>query len=155
MAEFKEALKAGKIFENIVLKQIKPKYPKAYTIEGYCKDGDIYVPDIGKYIEVKADLKSEHTGNIVVEIEFNGKPSALSTTKSWYWVFCDEAFTVWIFPDMIWKCIIEHKLKPATFTGKGDTVPKKAYLIPRRLLYSYADKLIKYYMPNKGANKLF
>jgi len=147
MADFETALKSGQKFEDIVLKQINKKYPNAKRIEGYFKGGDIYVPDINKYIEVKADLKSEYTGNTVVEIEFNGKPSALSTTESWYWVFCDELFTAWIFPDMIWKCIIENKLKPAVFIGKGDVVSKKAYLIPRRLLYSYSDKLIQYTNP--------
>ena len=144
MAEFEHSLKGGHKIEELVLDHIKPKYPKAYRVEGYCKDGDIYIPEIDKYVEVKSDKKSHYTGNIVVEIEFNGEPSALSTTKSWYWVFADGEYLAWLFPDLIWKCIIRNHLEPVTFIGKGDTKPKKAYLVPRRLLYSYSDKLIKY-----------
>ena len=55
-------------------------------MEGYFKDYDIYVPEINKSIEVKSDEKSKYTNNIVVEVEFNGKPSALSTSKADYWV---------------------------------------------------------------------
>ena len=89
MAEFKEALKVGQQYEKIVLKQIQQKYPKARILVGYNKSGDIYIPEIKKYIEVKSDLKSNYTQNIVVEVAFNGEPSALSTTESWYWVFVD------------------------------------------------------------------
>ena len=144
MAEFKEALKVGQEYERIVLKQIQQKYPKAVILEGYNKSGDIFIPEIKKYIEVKSDLKSNYTQNIVVEIAFNGKPSALTTTESWYWVFVDGEYMAWIFPDLIWKCIIENKFKAVEFTGNGDTKSKIAYLIPRRLLYNYADKVVKY-----------
>ena len=144
MAEFKEALKIGQQFEKIVLKQIQQKYPKAIILVGYNKKGDIYIPEIKKFIEVKSDLKSHYTRNIVVEVAFNGKPSALSTTDSWYWVFVDGEYMAWIFPDLIWKCIIENKLKVVEFIGNGDTKSKIAYLIPRRLLYNYADKIVLY-----------
>ena len=144
MAEFKEALKVGQQYEKIVLKQIQQKYPKARILVGYNKSGDIYIPEIKKYIEVKSDLKSNYTQNIVVEVAFNGEPSALSTTESWYWVFVDGEYMAWIFPDLIWKCIIENKLRVAQFIGNGDTKFKIAYLIPRRLLYNYADKVVRY-----------
>ncbi len=132
MAEFKEALKVGQEYERIVLKQIQQKYPQAVILEGYNKSGDIFIPEINKYIEVKSDLKSNYTQNIVVEIAFNGKPSALTTTESWYWVFVDGEYMAWIFPDLIWKCIIENKFKAVEFTGNGDTKSKIAYSIPRR-----------------------
>ena len=82
MNTFTEDLKVGKLYENIVLNKIKEKYPKAYIIDGYCKDWDIYIPELNFGVEVKSDKKSLHTGNIVIEIEMNGKPSALATSKS-------------------------------------------------------------------------
>ena len=144
MAEFQTALKIGQEYEKIVLSQIKRKYPRSEILAGYNKKGDIYIPEIKKYIEVKSDLKSNFTHNIVVEVAFNGKPSALSTTESWYWVFIDGEYMAWIFPNLIWKCIIENKLKAVKFIGKGDTKSKIAYLVPRRLLYNYADKVVTY-----------
>ena len=144
MAQFQESLKIGQKYEKIVLNQIRKKYPLARILEGYNKKGDIYVPEINKYIEVKSDLKSDYTKNIVVEVAFNGKPSALSTTDSWYWIFIDGKYMAWMFPDLIWKCIIENDFKAVEFIGNGDSKHKLAYLIPRRLLYSYADKVVKY-----------
>ena len=79
---FKDDLKRGEKVELDVLKIIQKKYPNAYKIEGYCKEYDLYVPDVGG-IEVKYDKKSKETGNIVIEIEMFGKPSALMTTKAY------------------------------------------------------------------------
>jgi len=119
----------GESSEREVLKYIHHKYPKAFKIEGYFKEYDIYVPEVDKSVEVKQDYKSQFTGNLVVEIEFNGKPSALSTTKADYWVFVTMSMWFWITPKQICECIREYKYTPATFVGKGDTKSKKAYLI--------------------------
>lgn len=137
MSQFQEDLKAGKVLERSVLLQIQNKYPKAYIQEGYFKEWDIYVPELGIGVEVKSDQKSKHTGNIVIEIEFNGKPSALSTTKATYWVIYDGMEFRWFLPSEIKRCITENKLQHATFTGRGDTKSKKAYLIRKELLYKY------------------
>ena len=106
---FYRDLKRGKYHENIILDKIKSKYSKAYIIDGYCKDYDIYIPELNYGIEVKSDEKSKYTNNIVIEIEFNGKKSALSTTSY------------------------------AEFVGKGDTKSKKAYLIKKDILYKYKE----------------
>ena len=50
MAQFQESLKIGQKYEKIVLNQIRKKYPLARILEGYNKKGDIYVPEINKYI---------------------------------------------------------------------------------------------------------
>ena len=126
---FEFDLFTGESSEREVLKFIQQKYPKAYKIKGYFKDYDIYVPEAEKSVEVKQDFKSEFTGNLVVEIEFNGKPSALSTTKADYWVFVTRPHWFWITPKQICNCIRQYHYTPATFTGKGDTKPKKAYLV--------------------------
>ena len=87
---FKEDLLVGQEVEALVLERIKKKYPKAYSIEGYCKEYDIWIPELNYGIEVKQDAKSNYTGNIVIEIEMFNKPSALITTKAKYWVFYDQ-----------------------------------------------------------------
>ena len=137
---FKRDLKRGEQIEIAVLNYVQQKYPKAYKMQGYFKEYDIYVPKIDKSIEVKSDEKSKYTGNIVVEIEFNGKPSALSTSKADYWVWYDGEIFTWLTIDLIKKCIEETKTPLRTFTGKGDSKPKKAYLIKKHLLYKYAIK---------------
>ena len=134
---FERDLAEGKRHENIVLNAIKLRYPKAHIIDGYCKEWDIYIPEVELGVEVKSDQKSKYTGNIVIEIEFNGKPSALSTTKSKYWVIYDGISYNWFEVSAIWDCINSNDLKVAEFTGKGDTKPKKAYLIKKELLYKY------------------
>lgn len=140
MNQFHKDLKAGKIIENQVLDIIKPKYPKAHILEGKHKGWDIYVPEIDKAIEVKADIESKRTGNIVIEISFNGKPSALSTTLSDYWVIYDGYNFNWFDPNDIKKCIKDNNLKAVEFIGRGDTKSKKAYLIKKEILYKYKIK---------------
>jgi hypothetical protein len=134
---FYNDLKIGKYYEKIILEKIKIKYPKAYIQKGYCKDWDIFIPELNFGVEVKSDKKSLHTGNIVIEIQFNNKPSALSTTKSKYWVIYDGLKYNWFLVDNIKKCIKENNLYYREFIGRGDTHYKKAYLIKKTLLYKY------------------
>ena len=142
MNSFYEDLKDGKETENNVLAIIKKKYPKSYIIEGYFKDYDIYVPEKNMGIEVKKDVKSQETGNLVIEVEFNGKPSALSTTKADYWVFYDGDNYIWITPTML-KDLTESCGHAVEFIGKGDTKPKKAYLMPKSLVKRLATLITK------------
>lgn len=135
---FNRDLKRGKQHEQIILNKIQKKYPQANIIDGYCKEYDIWIPELNIGIEVKSDEKSKYTGNIVIEVEFNGKPSALSTTKAKYWVIYDGYTYTWFDVKDIRKCIATNYLRLSTFVGKGDTHPKDAYLIPKQLLYKYA-----------------
>jgi len=134
---FYSDLKVGKYYENIILKKINKKYPNAYIVKGYCKEWDIFIPELKIGVEVKSDKKSLHTGNIVIEIEFNNKPSALSTTKSKYWVIYDGLNYNWFNVNDIRKCIKENNLYYREFIGRGDIHSKKAYLIKKELLYKY------------------
>ena len=134
---FKTDLKVGKIYEQQVLNMIQKKYPSAYIVEGYFKDWDIFIPELNIGVEVKSDKKSLHTGNIVIEIEFNSKPSALSTSKAKWWVIYDGLCFNWFIIDNIKKCIKENNLYYREFIGRGDTHYKKAYLIKKTLLYKY------------------
>ena len=139
---FKDSLAIGNSSEHAVCAKIKKKYPKAYVMEGYCKEYDIYVPETSKKIEVKQDKKSNFTGNIVVEIEFNGKPSALSTTTSDYWVFDDGEIYIWITPEILKQIVLP--LYAVTFTGNGDNKPKRAYLVKKDIIINKALKVDKY-----------
>tara|TARA_R100000734_G_scaffold4532_2_gene3999 strand:+ start:4500 stop:4934 length:435 start_codon:yes stop_codon:yes gene_type:complete len=132
-------LKRGKQVERMALDLIHTKYPSAYIIDGYNKFWDIYVPELEVGIEVKSDEKSKYTGNIVVEIAFNGRKSALCVTKAKYWMFYDGYGFVAIKPDRIWDCINDNKLVPVNFIGKGDTKQKTAYLIKKSILYQYKE----------------
>tara|TARA_R110000764_G_scaffold17734_2_gene48543 strand:- start:224 stop:649 length:426 start_codon:yes stop_codon:yes gene_type:complete len=133
-------LKVGKIYETEVLNLIKQKYPLAYIVDGYYKEWDIFIPELKIGVEVKSDKKSLHTGNIVIEIEFNNKPSALSTSKAKWWVIYDGVCFNWFMLNNIKKCIKDNNLKYAQFIGRGDTKSKKAYLIKKELLYKYKSK---------------
>ena len=139
MQTFKRDLQRGKHHENIVLDIIKSKYSKAYIKDGYCKEYDIYVPEMNFGVEVKSDEKSKYTNNIVIEIEFNSKPSALSTTKAKYWVIYDGYNYNWFLTQRIKDCIKDNKLNYVQFIGKGDTKSKKAYLIKKEVLYKYKE----------------
>ena len=136
---FKRDLARGKYHENYILNIVKSKYVQAHIIDGYFKDYDIYVPEVKFGIEVKSDEKSKYTNNIVIEIEFNSKPSALSTTKAKYWVIYDGYDYNWFLTNRIKDCIKDNKLIYVEFIGKGDTKSKKAYLIKKEMLYKYKE----------------
>ena len=135
--DFKESLKSGKETENEILNIIKSKYPDAYIHDGYKKEWDIIIPELRKTVEVKRDYKSNYTGNYVVEVAFDGKESALSTTTADWWVFYDSECEVWIKPELIWKAV--KGLPMRDFVGKGDEKSKTAYLCPKEYIRINAD----------------
>ena len=134
---FKIDLERGHQVEDELLQIIQEKYPKAYRHIGYNKDYDLYIPEIEKSVEVKSDFKSKYTGNIVVEIEFNGKPSALMTTKADYWVWNDGFDFTWFKPQDIMKCLLLENIPQKQFVAKGDSKSKRAYLVKKEILYKY------------------
>jgi hypothetical protein len=136
---FYEDLGAGIAIELEVLNTIQKKYPKAYKIDGRFSGYDLFVPELNIGVEVKSDQKSLYTGNIVIEVEFNGKPSALSVTTAKYWVIYDGLSYNWFLVTRIKDCIRENKLRVAKFIGNGDTKIKKAYLIKKSILYKYQE----------------
>ena len=147
MSEYAVSKKAGDIGEEEILKIIQLKYPKAY-IDNTGKansDWDIYVPEIKEGIEVKNDYESNYTGNLVVEVEMNGKLSALSVTKAKYWVFITGYRYIWITPLEIYRFLEQHfEYGRVQFTGNGDNKKKLAYLIRHDIFVKYIyDKLTK------------
>ena len=140
---FEESLISGHESEKIVLNTIKKKYPKAYIVEGYNKEYDIMLPEIDETVEVKKDFKSKYTGNVVVEIEMINRPSGLMTTSADWWVFhINEEELIWMTPETIKEMIEEESFDPVEFIGKGDSISKIAYLIPKMHFYLYCHKII-------------
>jgi hypothetical protein len=137
MGDFRDDLYRGKGIEYKVLAQLRKRYPAASLVDGY-PGYDIWVPEKHLAIEVKYDPMSNQTGNIVVEIEMSGLPSALFTSTADWWVFYDDHVFAWIKPINIFRCIILNKLEYVEFVGDGDKNAKKAFLIPKKLLFTYA-----------------
>jgi|TARA_R110000823_G_scaffold189517_6_gene321338 hypothetical protein len=131
MTDFDTSLKAGQLVENLFLTRLKNKYPKSVLIVGSFKDFDIYVPEIDIKYEVKSDIKSNHTGNYLIEVEHYGKPSALLTTKADYWIFYDENDWVCTKPSKIKDLILLRGYRQVKTTGSGDTHHKLCYLIKK------------------------
>ena len=140
--KFKESLSSGKQSEKIVLKMVQNKYPEAYIKEGYHKEYDIMIPEINKTIEVKKDFKSQYTGNVVIEMEMNNRPSGLQTTTADWWVFhLDETEIVWITLERLKEMVEIEGYKLVEFIGDGDEISKQAYLVPKKDLYMYSNKI--------------
>jgi hypothetical protein len=131
---FHEDLERGLDIERRVLDIVKKKYPSASLIDKF-KGYDIWIPELHKSVEVKYDPMSNETGNIVVEIEMNGKLSALSTTTADFWIFHDDKVFVIMKPMSIVNCIFQNKLQYVEFVGQGDKSKKKAFLVPKDLLF--------------------
>ena len=140
---FKRDLKVGKKIEYEILNLIQKEYPDAYVVEGYCKEWDIFIPSINEGVEVKSDKMSQKTGNIVIEKSFNGKPSALSTTKASIWIFHTGKKIIFTTPDLLKSIIKDNNQKLVTFTAKGDFKSKEAYLVKQYLIENNATKIIK------------
>ena len=140
MNSFNQDLSRGKAVELKVLLMLRRKYPSACLVNAF-KGYDIWIPELHKSVEVKYDPMSNQTGNIVVEIEMNGKSSALMTTTADRWIFHDDHVFVSIEPKQIIRCIFDNKLQYVEFVGEGDAKSKKAFLIPKSKLFSYGKLL--------------
>ena len=155
--EFNESKKSGDIIEEEVLKIIHQKYPKAETTKhlGKFSDYDIWIPEINDGIEVKGDYMSAKTGNLVIEVEMGGKPSALSVTKAKYWVFVEGYRYIWLTPLDIYRFLEQLPYNRVPFTGNGDNVGKLAYLVSHKRLVTYARKVGRVEMMNEKSPLYF
>jgi len=140
MNTFHEDLEAGLAIEQRVLQILQKQYSCATLINAH-KGYDIWIPEIHKSVEVKSDQKSQHTGNFVIEIEMYGKPSGLMSTTADVWVIYDGEIFFKITPRNITKCIFLNRLQYVEFVGNGDTQVKKAFLVPKYLLFKYGEPL--------------
>ena len=134
---FAKDLKTGQELEHKVLQTVRKKYPSAVQIPGKFKPYDIYVPETGHKIEVKADYKSQETGNIIIEVLMYDEPSALLSTEADYWIICTGEEYLWTTPQRIIQCIILNNIRCQDILGDGDTQVKLACLIPIELFKDY------------------
>ena len=139
---FKQDLKIGKQTEVKIMNLCEKMGHKPIPVEGKFKGYDFFVADTKLAYEVKYDPKSVQTGNLVIEIEMYGKPSGLMSTIADWWIFDTEKELITISPTQIKDCIVTENPKMVTFTGPGDDVPKKAYLIKKTQLMKYAEKIV-------------
>jgi len=135
---FQSDLAYGEEKELLVLDRLRLKYPKAYKVEGYHKEWDLFVPEKNIGIEVKSDRMSKRTGNVAIEYSYGGEPSGIEATKAKWWVYITEDKLYWIKAKRIKQCIKENKLKPIEFPPiKGDYKGKFLYLIKETLFKDY------------------
>jgi hypothetical protein len=132
MPDFNKALAYGMMHEDRFLSRLKVHYPHSVKISGSFKQFDFYLADIDSKVELKTDIKSNETGNFVVETYHYGKPSGITTTTADFWVFNDGKHYYWVDPDTIKNLILTSGLRQARFVGDGDTVEKRAYLMPKK-----------------------
>ena len=140
---FKDDLYIGKEVEKKVLGLINQKYPLAFMINGKFSPYDIFIPEVSQSVEVKSDKKSQHTGNLVVEVSMYGKPSGLMATLADFWVIFTGIEYIWIRPESLKDMIVLFGLPLKTFVCNGDTEPKKAYLPKVEIVKKYAEKVVK------------
>ena len=139
---FQESLTSGQKSENLVLDIIKKKYPKAFLKEGYHKEYDIMIPEINKTVKVKKDFKSQYTGNVVIEVEMNNRPSGLETSTADWWVFhLNDIELVWIKLNRLKELVKSEDYNLVEFIGKGDTISKQAYLVKKKDIYLWSNKI--------------
>lgn len=135
---FQTDLAFGEQGELFVLKKLHYKYPKAYKVEGYCKEWDLFVPEKEIGIEVKSDRATHKTGNVVIENKYGGEPSGIETTKATWWAYITKNNLYWITPNKIKECIKDNNLQSLDCAPLGgDTKRKNLYLIKETLFKQY------------------
>jgi len=135
---FQSDLAYGEQGELFVLKKLHYKYPKAYKVEGYCKEWDLFVPEKNIGVEVKSDRATHKTGNVVIENKYGGAPSGIETTKATWWAYITKDNLYWITPDKIKECIKDNNLQSLDCAPlNGDTKRKNLYLIKETLFKEY------------------
>ena len=131
MPDFSKALFIGKKVEQLFYNRLLKKEKLPYLIEGSFKPFDIYTAGDHTRWEVKCDMKSNYTGNYLIEVQHYGKPSALMTTKAEYWVYYDSKMWVVAEPIKIKELILKEGYKQIKSVGNGDEHHKLCYLIPK------------------------
>ena len=134
---FKRDFSVGHESEENILKKIREKYPTAVLVPGKFKPYDIFVPEKDLKVEVKVDLKSQETKNILIEIKMFNQPSGLLTTEADFWIIYTGIEYLWTKPAMILECIIMNNIPSQKILGNGDSVTKDACLIPVDIFKKY------------------
>jgi len=143
MSEFDTSLSVGKLREAELIEFFQSKGHKPIPIPGKFSGFDFFLANTKQGYEVKQDWKAHYSGNLVVEVEMYGKRSGLMATTADWWIFDTKDEFIFITPKQLKDLIVEQNPPLRQFTGKGDTQPKKAYLIPVQRIKNYASSIIK------------
>ncbi len=143
MTEFETSLSVGKLREAELIEFFQSKGHKPIPIPGKFSGFDFFLANTKQGYEVKQDWKAHYSGNLVVEVEMYGKRSGLMATTADWWIFDTKTEFIFITPKQLKDLIVEQNPPLRQFTGKGDTQPKKAYLIPVQRIKNYASSIIK------------
>ena len=128
IGKFEKDLETGKKFEQDALELIQKKYPKAYIVDGYFLEWDIFIPELNIGVEVKSDAQYQKTGNFYVEYSCNGKPSGISTTKSEiYCIYLDKLYILKT-EDLKEKC--RKYINTNRDKRGGDNMASKGIILP-------------------------
>ena len=142
MSEFKTSLDIGKIRELMLVDFFRAQGHKPIPIPGKFTGFDFFLANTKEGYEVKQDWKAHYSGNLVVEVEMYGKPSGLMATTADWWIFDTKTEFIFITPRKLKDLIVSLNPPLRIFTGKGDTQPKKAYLIPVETIKKYASRTL-------------
>jgi len=143
MTEFDTSLSVGKLREAEIIAFFQSQGHKPIPIPGKFSGFDFFLANTKQGYEVKQDWKAHYSGNLVVEVEMYGKRSGLMATTADWWIFDTKDEFIFITPKQLKDLIVEQNPPLRQFTGKGDTQPKKAYLIPVQRIKNYASSIIK------------
>ena len=143
MTEFDTSLSVGKLREAELIEFFQSKGHKPIPIPGKFSGFDFFLANTKQGYEVKQDWKAHYSGNLVVEVEMYGKRSGLMATTADWWIFDTKTEFIFITPKQLKDLIVEQNPPLRQFTGKGDTQPKTAYLIPVQRIKNYASSIIK------------
>ena len=143
MQAFDTSLSVGKLREAELIEFFQSKGHKPIPIPGKFSGFDFFLANTKQAYEVKQDWKSHYSGNLVVEVEMYGKRSGLMATTADWWIFDTKTEFIFITPKQLKDLIVETNPPLRQFTGKGDSYPKKAYLIPVQRIKNYASSIIK------------
>jgi hypothetical protein len=143
MTEFDTSLSVGKLRETELIEFFQSKGHKPIPIPGKFSGFDFFLANTKQGYEVKQDWKAHYSGNLVVEVEMYGKRSGLMATTADWWIFDTKTEFIFITPKQLKDLIVETNPPLRQFTGKGDSYPKKAYLIPVQRIKNYASSIIK------------
>lgn len=113
-------------------------YDNYKIIDGYHKEYDIIISKNGitTKIEVKTDRLAYKTGNIVIEYEYNNKPSGIETTTADFWIY----FVINPNKEECYKFPIEELkniVKNCKTVRGGDGYKSKLYIIKKSKLKKY------------------
>jgi hypothetical protein len=137
---FHDDLERGLDAERQFLAKLQKKYPCAVIVNAH-KGYDIWIPEIGKSVEVKADYESKKTKQWLIEVQMSGKPSGLVTSTADVWVFTDgEKWLSVAKNDLIAHILMTGYLLQQT-TGFGDKNSKLCYFIPNVVMESLCQKI--------------